>query len=120
MTIAGELKRLQETRSELERVRQSLSNTLLGEGHIVQCDAVYITYDVEKRDGHYVAINPRSSPPHLCRRFTQRDAEAIAATTKNGAGTVATAIHVADAVRAYLADIESVIADFERHLAKKG
>jgi hypothetical protein len=78
-----------------EDALERLSNTLLGAGYIVECEGVYLTFTVENGK----AFNPVHCAPHRCMRFTQADAERVAAQVKNGRGTRGRAVHVVQALR---------------------
>lgn len=96
---------LREQISDLERSSSSLAGTLLGQGFIVVCERVYLTFDVI--DGR--AMNPRFRRPDLCTRFSERDARALAQEVKNGNGVRAEAIHVRDAIAAQVAELRDTL-----------
>lgn len=98
--------------SALARRSVGLQNVLLGNGHVVRCAGLFMQFDVDPKT--LVASNPRPVGSSLgAQRFTKRDAETLAAATKNGSGDQAEAIHVADAVREELADVRKLIAQIE-------
>lgn len=92
--------------AELEHAQGMLQNVLLGAGWIVRNGVVTITYDVEGNK----AVNPRPCGAERCRRFSKEDAEAVAASTFNGNGEPAHAVHVTQAVEEALADFRKTLA----------
>lgn len=84
-----------EYRARLEQARAQLDGVLLGEGWIVACEGVYLSFTIT--DGQ--VSEPRHTSPERCTRFTRRDAERIAANVRNGRNTRAEAIHILDALR---------------------
>ncbi len=97
---------------ELARRDAGLRNVLLGNGYIVRCAGLFMAFDVDPKTLR--ASNPRPIGSSLgAQRFTQRDAEMLAAATKNGAGDQAEAVHVADAVRQELDGVRKLIARIE-------
>lgn len=100
---------------ELERAGRSLENVLLGQGYIVVCQGVYLTFDVI--EGY--AINPRHAPASLCLRMTKRDAQAVAERVINGNNVKAEAIHVRDAIAVQLAELRDTLNFIETNLHKE-
>lgn len=98
---------LRAKRANLADAQTGLSNVLLGQGYIVVSEGnIGLTFDVT----NMVATNPRPAGGILrAMRFTRRDAETLAPNVKNGADVPAKAIHVKDAIRIEIAQIESVI-----------
>lgn len=94
---------------ELEHAQGMLQNVLLGAGWIVRNGVVTITYDVVENK----AINARPCGVEMCRRFSKEDAEAVAASTFNGNGEPAKAVHVTQAVEEALADFRKALASLE-------
>jgi len=109
--LAEVLETLRASEAELARRDRGLQNVLLGCGYVVRCDGVCLTFDVDAKTR--VASNPRVTSASRAHRFTQRDAETLAAVTKNGAGKVAEAVHIVDAVRQELDGIRKNIAALE-------
>ena len=96
--------------SELEQAQASLEGELLEQGYIVECEGLYLSFDV---DAQGRVTNPSPAAPHKSRRFAKEDAEAFAANIRNGNGTTGTALHVVDAIAVQLANLRALLADFD-------
>ena len=94
-----------------ELAAQSLQRALLGQGYIVRCQGLCLAFDI---DAGRVS-NPRTSQPQMATRFSQRDAEAVAADVKNGNGTPGEAVHVSQAIADALAEQRELLALLEEH-----
>lgn len=89
-----------EYRARLEQARAKLDGVLLGEGWVVACEGVYLSFTITNG----LVSDPRHTTPDQCMRFTRRDAERIAASVRNGRNTRGRAIHILDALRQKLDD----------------
>ena len=70
--------------AELASRDAGLRNVMLGNGYVVRCAGLFMAFDVDPKTLR--ASNPRPIGSILgAQRFTQRDAEMLAAATKNGA-----------------------------------
>lgn len=96
--------------SELEKAQRSLEGVLLPQGYIVECEGLYLSFDVDE-DGR--VENPRPSAPHQCRRFGRQEAEAFASNIRNGNGTTGTAVHVVDAIALQLSILRELLAELD-------
>lgn len=98
--------------AELERGLSSVSNCLLGAGFIVVIQDIAITYDIEtdQATGESRAVNARPCmAPHMACRFSRRDAEQMAETTRNGNGATGKAVHVREAVETDLIEARRLL-----------
>lgn len=89
-----------EYRARLEQARAKLDGVLLGEGWVVACEGVYLSFTITNG----LVSDPRHTTPDQCMRFTRRDAERIAASVRNGRNTRGEALHILDALRQELDD----------------
>jgi hypothetical protein len=96
--------------AELVKAAEGLRNVLLGEGFIVECDGIWLTFDVV---GGY-AENPRNCRPENCMRFTREVASMLSHGVVNGRGTKGRPVHVRDAVEQALLQTREVIAMVEQ------
>jgi hypothetical protein len=92
-----------------ERAAESLQGVLLGQGFIVRCQGLCLTFDIEA--GH--AINPTTSQPQRAVRFTREDAQRIASVVKNGNGIAGEAVHVRQAIMDELTNERDLLALLE-------
>jgi hypothetical protein len=103
---------LQQTKNAItsyELAAESLQGVLLGQGYIVVCQGLPLTFDIKNGQ----ANNPRTSQPHMAVRFSLRDATAIAAEVKNGNGIAGEAVHVGDAIADALVEQRELLALLE-------
>ncbi len=92
--------------TDYEQQLDRLSNVLLGQGWVIRCAGLTLTFDVDAATR--VVSNPRVCPIGKCLRMTEQDARRIAATTKNGAGQTAEAVHVVQALEELIAEARRV------------
>lgn len=95
MTLLNMIADAKDAIAEYERAQRGLANTLLGAGYIVQCEGVYLTFDVDQAGN---VSNPRHCHPHRARSFSRENADMLAGVVFNGNGQAGEAIHVRDAV----------------------
>lgn len=98
--------------AEYEVAAGMLRGVILGQGFVVKCDGVFLTFDIDAlRRVH----NPRPSQPHRAVRFTRADAWQIAGSIKNGNGSAGEVVHVRLAVDEALANQCALLAMLEAH-----
>lgn len=97
------LAQLDEQAEEATTRIAGLKNTLLGAGFIVMIETVPLRFTIKDR----VANNPFPASLGMATRFTQQDAEAIAAKCQNGNGTKGRAIHILQAYEGRLVEINA-------------
>lgn len=86
--------------------RSMFDHVLLGQGWIVECAQLALTFTVTNR----IVDDPRPcGGPMRAMRFTQADARAVAESVKNGAGDKGYAIHIKDAMDNHIARIREAI-----------
>lgn len=96
---------------ELYWKRTSLNGVLLGSGWVVMPANVDMSITYVVKD--LVATNPTLVPLVRAHCFSERDARALAATTTDGAGRQARAMHIQDAVALAITNTEAMIAKLE-------
>jgi hypothetical protein len=97
------IERIAENRNDLDRI----SNVLLGQGHIVVSHS-NLPLDFTIADGVVSAPKVSGFPGRVV-RFSERDADAVAANVKDGAGRPSKAVHVRHAILAEIAQLESLL-----------
>lgn len=97
MTLLNLIADTKDAIADYERAKKGLANVLLGADYIVQCEGVYLTFDVDHAGN---VSNPRHCQPHRARSFTRKNAEMLAGVVSNGNGNghAGAAIHIRDAV----------------------
>lgn len=102
--------------AEYQAAGAALRSVILGQGFVVRCQGVCLSFDI----GAARAVSdPRPSQPHRATRFTRGDAEAVAASVKNGNGEAGQALHVRLAVEDALEQQKILLATLEAHQAKQ-
>lgn len=104
------LAEFKERETTLVRVLSGLQNVLLGTGHIVECDGVYLTFDTTGGK----ATSPRACHPEKCVRFSQADAQRVAAEVTNGRHVQGQAMHVREAVTQDLQELRGLIGSLSK------
>ena len=113
VTPAEFLIHLRDKVAELRRIRAGLDNVLLGAGWIVANTGVHYAFDVEGGK----ATNPRVVSVERATRFSERDAQAVAASVKNGADNPGHAVHIRDALDAQIAEYDNLAKALESQTA---
>lgn len=108
-TIEETIAFIRQTQTELKDAQKMYQGVMVAAGWVVRVDKVYLDFDVIDRK----VLNARPCRVDRCHLFSKRDAEAIAATTTNGHGTKGEAIHIKDALKDYLHQVELALEGIE-------
>ena len=108
-TIDETIAVIRQLQTELKDAEKSYQRVMVAAGYVVRVDKVYLDFDVIDNK----VLNARPCRVDRCHLFSKRDAEAIAATTTNGHGTVGEAIHIKDALKAYLHEVDLALAGIQ-------
>lgn len=100
------IEQLTEDRAELSAARERLSGVLLGNGYVVRCQGLTLTFTVDPQGN---ASAPKTCPLLRAPRYTKRDAETLAAATKNGNGAQGEAVHIMDALDYSIAEVDRLL-----------
>lgn len=101
------IEQLTEDRAKLVTARERLSGVLLGNGYVVRCEGLTLSFTVDPVTK--VASAPKTCPLLRAPRYTKQDAQTLAAATKNGMGTQAEAVHILDALDYSVAEVERLL-----------
>lgn len=93
--------------AKLEEARNSLSGVLLGNGYVVRCQGLTLGFTVDAAGN---ASKPVTVPLLQAPRYTKRDAETLAAATRNGNNVPGTAVHIVAAIDEALAEARRILA----------
>lgn len=99
---------LQTDRAALVQQLSSLQGVLLGHGYVVRCQGLTLAFDVNQVTK--VASAPRTCPLRSAPRYTKQDAETLAAAVKNGNGARGQAVHIVDALKEAIAELDNLLA----------
>ena len=98
--------------ADYEQAGQALQGVILGQGFVVRCEGLYLTFDVDQAGR---VSNPQPSQPHRARRFTRADATTVAACIKNGNGVAGEVVHVRQAVAEALEGQRFLLSRLQEH-----
>ena len=98
--------------AEYEQAGQALQGVILGQGFVVRCEGLYLTFDVDQTGR---VSNPQPSQPHRARRFTRADATTVAACIKNGNGAAGEVVHVRQAIAESLEGQRFLLSRLQEH-----
>lgn len=91
--------------AECRQMLENLNSVMLGEGFVVMCGELPLTFDVTNR----VVNNPRVTNFRRAMRFTRQDAETVAATVTNGNNETGRAVFVRDMLTEAIASAERLL-----------
>lgn len=115
MNIAELIESTKAALVEYQAAADRLQGVIFGQGFIVRCDGLCLAFDI---DADRRVSKPKSAAAYRATRFTRADAARVAATVKNGHGTVGEAIHVRDAIAQEIDEQSRLLKTLQAHQAK--
>lgn len=105
-TVQQTIATIEERLEQLKKERRKYDHVMLEAGYLVRVGPVHLKFTITSER---LVTDPAICGVEQAHLFTKKDAEAIAADTVNGSGTVGEAVHIRQAIEDEIAMVEKLL-----------